>query len=77
MCSSRTGPRPEWRLVAVKAIHTLVWAFFVVCILAIWAFAWRADFIKAALATGLVLIEVVVLAINRWRCPLSPIARAG
>jgi hypothetical protein len=61
-------------LIAIKAVHTLVWAFFVACILAIWVFAWRMNLIKAALAIGLVLIEVVVLAVNRWRCPLSPVA---
>ncbi len=66
--------RSYWDLVAIKALHTIVWAFFVVCILAIWVFAWRAELIEAALSIGVVFIEVVVLAVNHWRCPLSPVA---
>ena len=61
-------------MIAIKAGHTLVWAFFVACILAVWVFAWRTDLIKATLSIGLVMIEVIVLAFNRWRCPLSPVA---
>jgi hypothetical protein len=61
-------------LIFIKAVHTLVWAFFVACILAIWVFALRADIRNAALSIGIVFVEVVVLALNKWRCPLSPIA---
>ena len=69
------APTSTYRsLIAIKAVHTLVWAFFVACILLIWIFALRADFIDAALSIGIVFIEVVVLALNKWRCPLSPIA---
>ena len=72
------GPNPRWPtasvLAAIKTLHTLVWLFFVTCILAIWLFAWTKDFALAALAIGCVSIEVVVLAANRWRCPLSMVA---
>lgn len=61
-------------MIAIKAMHTLVWAFFVVCILAIWVFALRGNLFNAALAIGLVSVEVVVLAFNKGRCPLSPVA---
>ncbi len=61
-------------LIVIKGVHTLVWAFFVACILAIWIFALRSDFLKASLSIGIVFVEVVVLALNKWRCPLSPIA---
>ena len=61
-------------LIAIKTAHTLVWAFFVLCIVAIWIFALRTDYFNAALAIGMVFIEVAVLAFNRWRCPLSPLA---
>lgn len=55
-------------------VHTVVWAFFVACIFAIPIFAWRADYRYAAGFIGIVFIEVVVLALNRWRCPLTPVA---
>ncbi len=69
------SPSPTDRsLIAIKAAHTAVWAFFVACILAIWILALRGDLLNAAFAIGLVSVEVVVLAFNKGRCPLSPIA---
>ncbi len=62
------------RLRAVKLVHTAVWAFFVACIIGmpLAALAGRFD---VALALGvLVGGEVVVLALNRWRCPLTAVA---
>lgn len=61
-------------LAAIKAVHTAVWAFFVACILAIPAFALRGDFRAAAIAAALVLAEVLVLALNRFVCPLTAVA---
>ncbi|HWI65154.1 MAG TPA: hypothetical protein VNT75_25270 [Symbiobacteriaceae bacterium] len=62
------------RLHAVKLIHTLVWAFFVACILAVPLFAWADMYTYAAVASGFVLFEVVVLLVNGWRCPLTGVA---
>jgi hypothetical protein len=59
---------------AIKIIYTVVWTFFVSCILAIWFFAWQAEYLYAVLSIGVVLVEVVVLALNRWRCPLGSVA---
>ena len=61
-------------MLGIKAAHTLVWAFFVACIPAIWIFALRSNLVIATLAAAIVFIEVVVLAFNKWQCPLSPIA---
>lgn len=61
-------------LVAIKVVHTLVWAFFVACILAIPVFALRGEFRAAAIAAALVLLESAVLALNRFVCPLTDIA---
>ena len=61
-------------LTTIKIVHTAVWVFFVASILAIWVFAWRADFFNAALAIGVVLVEVVVLIGNGLRCPLTSLA---
>src|ERR1700687_6043205 len=61
-------------LTAIKAAHTIVWVFFVACILAVWVFAWEARYFHAALAIGIVLIEVIVLVLNGLHCPLTPLA---
>jgi hypothetical protein len=59
---------------SVKVIHTLAWAFFAGCIVAIPVFAWRGDFTGAAVLTALVMVEVAILAANSWRCPLTAVA---
>ena len=58
----------------IKAIHTVVWAFFVACILAVWVFALRGEYFYAALSIGVVLAEVLVLVLNGWQCPLTSVA---
>lgn len=65
---------PSRRLRMVKAVHTLVWAFFVVCILAIPVSGWFGEFRRAGILTAIVFAEVLVLAFNHWRCPLTAIA---
>jgi hypothetical protein len=64
----------ERRLLAVKIVHTVVWAFFAGCILAIPVVAWRGDVGTAGVLCGIVLIEVLVVIVSGWRCPLTPIA---
>ncbi len=61
-------------LTLIKLLHTLVWAFLVACIAGIYAFsaAGRLDWALAAIA--IVTAEVVVLFLNRMRCPLTPLA---
>ena len=58
----------------VKLVHTVVWAFFASCILAIPVLAARERFEAAWVLTAVVMIEVLVLALNRLRCPLTKIA---
>lgn len=67
-------PSSSLPLRTIKAIHTLVWAFFASCILALPIVAWRGDFHLAAMLIGFVLIEVAVLAANGMRCPLTAVA---
>lgn len=62
------------RLHSVKTIHTVAWAFFVGCILAIPVFAVRGDFQWAAALIAVVSVEVVVIVANDGRCPLTAIA---
>jgi polyferredoxin len=58
----------------IKAIHTVIWAFFAVCVLAIPISAWYGEYAYAGMFIGIVFVEVLVLVFNRWRCPLTPIA---
>lgn len=59
---------------AIKLLHTAVWAFFVSCILYAPFAAQRGHLGVAAILLALVAVESVVLALNRWTCPLTPIA---
>jgi len=63
-----------FRLNLVKSLHTIIWVFFVACILAIpWA-ASRGDFQLVLVCNALMAIEIAVLALNRARCPLTAVA---
>jgi hypothetical protein len=66
--------RQERSLLAIKVVHTVVWAFFVACIVAIPVLARRGALVAAACCAAFVLAEVLVLALNRWSCPLTPLA---
>ncbi len=61
-------------LTVIKILHTVVWGFFVAWIIAIWVFAWGGNLRGAALAVGVVSIEVVILVLNGLRCPLNRMA---
>lgn len=65
---------PIAKLRAIKAVHTAVWALFAGCILAIPWFAWRKELTVTLVLIGIVSCEVVVLLVNRMRCPLTPMA---
>lgn len=65
---------PNTSLRLIKLLHTLVWAFFAGCILAVPVFAWRGDLSTAVKLIGIVFIEVFIILFNRWRCPLTDIA---
>lgn len=65
---------PVSALRAIKLIHTLAWAFFVACIFAIPYFAWRHAFDRVLIASGFVLLEIIVLVVNSMRCPLTAVA---
>jgi hypothetical protein len=61
-------------LTAIRLGHTVVWMFFVACIVAIPLFAAISHFGRAALFAAIVACEVGVLVLNRMRCPLTDIA---
>ena len=61
-------------LTAIRILHTVVWAFFAACIVAIPLAAWHGKFRVAAWCSAIVLVEVLELMGNRWRCPLTSVA---
>ncbi|MEZ4266493.1 MAG: hypothetical protein R3F39_08950 [Myxococcota bacterium] len=64
----------ESRLLAVKLVHTAVWAVFAGCIVAIPIVAACGALPLAAALCAVVMGEVVVLLLNRWSCPLTAVA---
>ena len=58
----------------IRILHTVVWAFFASSIIAIPILAATRRFTGAFLLIGIVAFEVLVLLLNRWRCPLTDVA---
>jgi hypothetical protein len=58
----------------IKLAHTVVWALLVAVILAIPVMAWQERSTAAAVLSGVMLVEVLVLVVNGWRCPLTDLA---
>ena len=58
-------------LTAIKTAHTLVWAFFAGCIVAIPIASWLGEHRAAAWLTAIVFLEVAILGLNKMRCPLT------
>lgn len=61
-------------LTLIKTLHTIVWAVFAGCIFAIPIASVRGAHHVALWLAAIVAIEVVVLAVNRWSCPLTAVA---
>jgi hypothetical protein len=61
-------------LTAVRLGHTVIWAFFVACILAIPLFTVTSQFALATLFAVIVACEVGILVLNNMRCPLTDVA---
>lgn len=61
-------------LTLVKTLHTIVWAFFAACILAIPVASWRGEHRIAAWLAAIVAVEVAILILNKWSCPLTSVA---
>jgi len=61
-------------LTAVKLLHTLAWALFAGCIVAIPLAVLVRRLELAWVLIGIVLVEVLILAFNRMRCPLTAVA---
>jgi hypothetical protein len=58
----------------IKLVHTVIWAVFVACILAIPLLTVLSQLRLAALFALIVAVEVAVLLLNRMSCPLTGVA---
>lgn len=54
--------------------HTAIWALFVACIVTIPALGLAEMYRQVIWLTGIVLVEILVLLLNGWQCPLTRIA---
>jgi hypothetical protein len=61
-------------LQTIKAVHTVLWAILATCILAIPAFGWAEMYRQVLWLTGVVLVEILILVLNGWQCPLTGVA---
>jgi hypothetical protein len=61
-------------LIAIKVAHTVVWAIMAGGIVALPVTARRRRFGWAAILSGLIIVEGIVLAFNGGRCPLTDLA---
>jgi hypothetical protein len=65
---------PEGALRVIRIVHTFVWAVFATGIVVIPMLAYLGHYVGAAWLIGFVSVEVVVLMVNRMRCPLTDVA---
>ena len=65
---------PAGTLRAIKVLHTVVWAFFAACIVSIPVAVSQGNLHVATWLVAIVLLEVVTLAANHFRCPLTDLA---
>ncbi len=61
-------------LFLIRLAHTVAWAFFAGCIVALPVAAHLGRFGLAGWLAPAVMLEVAVLAANRWACPLTAVA---
>jgi hypothetical protein len=70
----REAVRSARALLALKLIHTAIWGLIAGCILALPLAAWLHRFDWAAGLAAITLLECLLLALNRGRCPLTNVA---
>lgn len=72
--SHHCDPLASAQLRTIKVVHTLVWAFFVLCIVGIPIASSLGYFTTAAFLAAVVFLEIIVLLLNSWSCPLTAVA---
>ena len=72
--TTQIGQNGETKLLAIKVLHTVIWAILALFIVALPITAILHRFGWGAVITLVVLLECAVLACNRGRCPLTDFA---
>jgi len=68
------APDTSFALTLVKSAHTVIWAVFAGFIIAIPVVSWYGNHVIAAWLAAAVACEVLVLILNKLRCPLTAVA---
>jgi hypothetical protein len=63
-------------LIVIRLLHTAAWLCFVACIAAVPIAATLMQFRVVAILSGVIVVECLILAMNRCRCPLTNLAAA-
>jgi hypothetical protein len=67
----------DFKLTLIKSLHTLVWLVMTAATVWIFRSILRQQFdVRFKIALGLISVEVLVLLVNRFTCPLTPLARS-
>lgn len=66
--------KSEHVLRAVKLVHTVAWAFFAGCIVAVPIATFAGRLGVATTLIAIVTVEVLIIILNRGKCPLTPVA---
>ena len=74
MRDQRSAVATSTALTVVKVAHTVVWALFAGCIVAIPVVSIYGMHRAAAWLAAAVAVEVLILVVNRFRCPLTAVA---
>lgn len=62
------------QLRTIRLLHTIIWAILATCILAIPAFGWVGMYRQVLWLSAIVFLEILVLTMNGWQCPLTSVA---
>lgn len=71
MAAIETPSARDSRLVAIKLLHTSVWAVLAGCVLVLPVLAFAGRFRWAAILSGVIIGECATLGLNGGRCPLT------
>jgi hypothetical protein len=74
MQSQRPAEASRGPLTAIRVAHTVVWALFAGCIVAIPLASLQGEHRAAVLFAAIVFVEVSILVLNGMRCPLTSLA---
>lgn len=66
--------KPSAALLVIRLLHTAAWAFFAGCVVLLPVVVHQGRLDVAAWLIAFVALEIVVLAFNRWACPLTGLA---